>query len=82
MSFGVDPVHFGLIVCINLGFGMATPPIGENQYIAAAIAKVPIEKEIKSALPFLLTAFGGLLVITYVPKLVTWLPAVLSSIGG
>ena len=78
-DFGINPVHFGLIVCINLGFGMATPPIGENQYIAAAIAKVPIEKEIKAALPFLLTAFLGLAIITYVPQLVLWLPTVLGT---
>lgn len=78
-KFGIDPVHFGLIVAINLGFGMATPPIGENQYIAAAIAKVPFEKEVKAALPFLVTAIVGLLLITFIPGIALWLPLALGA---
>ena len=74
MQLGIDPVHFGVIVSVNLAMGLSTPPVGENQYIAAAIADVPFEQELKAAIPFLIANFLALAVITYVPQLSTWLP--------
>jgi len=76
-SLGIDPVQFGIIVTVNLSIGMSTPPVGENQYIAAAIAKIPFDKEVKAALPFLLVAFLSLIIITFVPQVSLWLPNVL-----
>jgi len=75
---GIDPVHFGIIIVINLSLGMATPPVGENQYIAAAIAKVPFEEEVKASLPFLVAAYLALIFITYIPKISLFLPNLLS----
>lgn len=77
LALGVDPVHFGIIMVVNLALGLTTPPVGENQYIAAAIADIPFEQEFKASLPFLLTNFIALLVITYFEPLSTWLPSIL-----
>ncbi len=76
-SLGIDPIHFGIIVTVNLSIGMATPPVGENQYIAAAIAKIPFEEEVKAALPFLAAAILSLIVITFIPQISLWLPTIL-----
>lgn len=78
LALGIDPVHYGIIMVVNLALGLTTPPVGENQYIAAAIADIPFEQEFKASLPFLLTNFIALMVITYVPQLSLWLPGVLS----
>jgi tripartite ATP-independent transporter DctM subunit len=71
---GVDPVHFGMIMMINLGIGLLTPPVGGVLFVGAAIAKLPIETVTKALLPF----FGALLLVlaavTYVPALSLWLP--------
>lgn len=78
LALGIDPVHYGVIMVVNLALGLTTPPVGENQYIAAAIADIPFEQEFKASLPFLLTNFIALMVITYVPQLSLWFPGVLS----
>lgn len=57
MGLGIDPIHYGVIMIVNLALGLATPPVGENQYIAAAIANVPFEDEVKASLPFLAAGF-------------------------
>ena len=75
---GVDPVHFGIIMVVNLALGLTTPPVGENQYIAAAIADIPFEKEFKASIPFLIANFASLMLITYVPQLSLWLPNLLA----
>ena len=71
---GVDPVHFGMIMMVNLGIGLLTPPVGGVLFVGAAIAKLPIETVTKALLPF----FGALLLVlamvTYVPALSLWLP--------
>ena len=76
-SLGVDPVHFGIIMVVNLALGLTTPPVGENQYIAAAIAEIPFEEEVKASIPFLIAGFAALAVITYVEPLSLWLPGIL-----
>jgi tripartite ATP-independent transporter DctM subunit len=71
---GVDPVHFGMIMMVNLGIGLLTPPVGGVLFVGAAVAKLPIETVSKALLPF----FGALLLVlaavTYVPALSLWLP--------
>ncbi len=76
---GVDPVHLGVIMTVNLAMGLSTPPVGENQYIASAVAGVPFEKEFRACLPFLATNFIALMVITFVPEISLFLPNLLSS---
>lgn len=66
---GVDPVHFGIIMVVNLAIGFVTPPFGVNLFIASNVGKVPLEKIIKAMVPILLYMILGLLLITYIPGL-------------
>ena len=72
VAYGVDPVHFGLIIVVNLALGMITPPLGVNLFAAAAVAKLPVEKIIPHLIWFVLTVFGALMIITYVPAITLW----------
>lgn len=78
LSVGVDPLHFGIIVCINLSIGMITPPFGINLFIGSKIAKIPFEK----TFPYLKWSFLALIivlmVITYIPGITLFLPNLLS----
>ncbi|MCD0505406.1 TRAP transporter large permease [Bordetella petrii] len=69
MQFGVDPVHFGIIMVVNLALGMITPPFGVNLFAACAVAKLPLERLIRPLIPFVLVVIACLLVITYWPGL-------------
>ncbi|MFQ5983865.1 MAG: TRAP transporter large permease, partial [Woeseiaceae bacterium] len=73
-SFGVDPVHFGIILCFNLLIGIITPPMGIGLYVIAGVARLRVEEVIRSSLPFLIPLLVALVVITYVPSLSLWLP--------
>lgn len=73
-SIGIDPVHFGVIMIVNLGIGLITPPVGSTLFIGAAISKIPIEKLAKSMLPFYLVMLIVLIVVTYIPAFVMFLP--------
>ncbi len=73
MQFGIDPVHFGMIMIVNLALGMITPPFGVNLFAACAIAKLPLEKLIRPLLPFVGVIIGCLMLITYLPELSLWL---------
>lgn len=77
MDFGIDPVHFGIVICFNLGMGLSTPPVGENQYIAASISGIPFEKQVRASIPYLIASFACLIITTYIPLVVTWLPSLL-----
>ena len=70
--YGVDPVHFGLIMVTNLALGMITPPLGVNVFAACAVARIPVERIIPQLLWFVLTVFGALMVITYVRAVSLW----------
>jgi C4-dicarboxylate transporter DctM subunit len=67
IAFGVDPVHFGLIMVVNLALGMITPPFGVNLFAACQVANVPLERIIKHLVPFVLVVIACLAVVTYVP---------------
>lgn len=69
IAYGVDPVHFGLIIVVNLALGMITPPLGVNLFAACAVADLPVEKIIPQLIWFVLTVFAALVVITYVPAI-------------
>src|SRR3546814_7694170 len=69
MKFGVDPVHFGMIMVVNLAMGMITPPFGVNLYAACAVAKISLDKMIPKLIPFVLVVLGCVLIITYFPSL-------------
>lgn len=80
-AVGVDMVHFGLVVTVNLMIGLITPPYGLLLFVTASLAKTPIGEIIKETTPFIIVLVGALLFITYVPETVLWLPRLLGYQG-
>jgi len=78
-SLGVDPVHFGIIMILNLGIGLITPPVGTVLFVGCAIGKTSVWKTSKALVPFYLVMIAVLLLLTYVPEIVLWLPNQLSQ---
>lgn len=78
-QFGVDPIHFGLIMTVNLAIGFVTPPVGSNLYIASGLTGLSVVKIVQGMLVPLVLLLIGLMIITYWPQLTLWLPSV---IGG
>jgi tripartite ATP-independent transporter DctM subunit len=76
-KFGVDPVHFGIIMILNLGIGLLTPPVGPTLAVGCAIGKVTMEAVSRSILPFYIPLLIVLLLVTYIPALSLWLPHLL-----
>ena len=74
---GVDPIHFGVIMTVNLAIGFCTPPIGANLFIATSIADVKLEDLIKKVIPFLFSMIISLMLVTYIPALSLWLPSLM-----
>ncbi|MCA3596121.1 MAG: TRAP transporter large permease [Methylobacterium sp.] len=74
-AIGVDPVHFGVILILNAGIGLNTPPVGSVQFVACAIGKVSIGESMRTIWPFYGASVAVLLLITYVPGFSLWLPA-------
>ena len=73
MHFGVDPVHFGLVMVVNLALGMITPPFGVNLFAACTVARISLDLIVKDLVPFVLVIVGCLLTLTYVPEMSLWL---------
>ena len=69
MHFGIDPVHFGLVMVVNLALGMITPPFGVNLFAACTVARISLDRIIKDLVPFVLVVLCCLMVITYVPAI-------------
>jgi C4-dicarboxylate transporter DctM subunit len=74
MTLGIDPVHFGIMMVVNMEVGMCHPPVGLNLYVASGITKMGISELTIAVLPWLLTMLGFLLVVTYIPQISLWLP--------
>ena len=77
VSIGIDPIQFGIMVILNCGIGLLTPPVGSVLFIGSAVAKLPMEKVVKATLPFYLCMIISLLLITFVPGISLWLPSVI-----
>jgi len=73
-AVGVDPVHFGMIMIVNLGIGLITPPVGTVLFVGSAVGKLPIEKVVRALMPFFALLVVVLGIVTYVPALSLWLP--------
>lgn len=73
-SLGVDPLHIGLIICLNLVVGLSTPPFGIALFVTAPMAGVTLEEEVKEIFPFILVSIAFLLIVTFVPQLSLFLP--------
>jgi len=76
-KFGMDPVHFGIIMMLNLGIGLVTPPVGSVLFVGSAVGGVPVEKAVKTIWPFYGALLIALMLITYIPQLSLWLPGLL-----
>jgi len=80
VAVGVHPIHFGIIVIMNLMIGLITPPLGEVLFIVAPLAKVSFEDVAKAVTPFTLVEIGVLLLVTYVPVVSLWIPRLLGYV--
>lgn len=77
MSVGVDPVHFGILMTLNLMIGLLTPPVGMVLYVLARVASISFERAVTATLPFLVPLIVVLLIVTYVPAASMWLPSLI-----
>jgi tripartite ATP-independent transporter DctM subunit len=76
-AFGIDPVHFGIIMILNLGIGLLTPPVGPTMVVGCAIGRVSMEAVSRSILIFYVPMLIVLALVTYIPSLTLWLPNLL-----
>ncbi len=82
VTLGVDPIHFGVVLVCCCEIGFATPPLGENMFIASGVARTSIEKISVNALPFVFVSVLVVFIVAYVPTLTLWLPNFFNSIFG
>jgi tripartite ATP-independent transporter DctM subunit len=76
VHYGIDPVHFGVILILNLGIGLNTPPVGAVQFVACAVGKITVWQAMRSIWPFYGAGIVVLLLVTFIPALSLWLPGV------
>lgn len=74
VQLGIDPIHFGILIVVNMEIGLCTPPVGLNLYVASGIAKMGMTEITKAVGPWLLTMLAFLALVTYVPDISLWLP--------
>ena len=74
ISYGIDPIHLGIIVIFNLSLGLLTPPIGLVLYMLSSVGDVSFAKVLRSTAPLLIPLFGALAIITFVPEVTLLLP--------
>jgi TRAP-type C4-dicarboxylate transport system permease large subunit len=77
VQFGVDPLHFGVLVVLNLMIGLLTPPVGGVLYVLSSVTGVPVIEVFRGVAPFLIPLLLVLAIVTFVPALVLWLPGLL-----
>ena len=71
---GIDPIHFGVMLVINMELALMSPPVGLNLFVISNISKIPLAQVLRGTMPFFILMIGLLLVITYIPVISTWLP--------
>jgi tripartite ATP-independent transporter DctM subunit len=76
VHYGIDPVHFGVILILNLGIGLNTPPVGAVQFVACAVGKITVWEAMRSIWPFYGAGLVVLGLVTYIPAISLWLPSV------
>jgi C4-dicarboxylate transporter DctM subunit len=82
MKLGIDPIHLGVVMTVNMEIGMITPPVGLNLYVASGISNMGLTETTKAAAPWIMVMIAYLILITYVPAISLWLPTVLMGPGG
>lgn len=75
-QLGIDPIHFGIIMIVNMELGMITPPVGLNLFVASGLTGMNLKDVVIASLPWTLTLFAGLLLVTYIPAISLWLPGI------
>jgi tripartite ATP-independent transporter DctM subunit len=75
-ALGLDPIHFGIIMVLNLSIGLCTPPVGSVLFVGVGIANITIQKVIRPLLPFFIAMLIGLILITLFPQITLWLPGI------
>ena len=76
---GVDPVQFGIILLLNLGIGLCTPPVGSTLFVGCAVGEISLEEASRSLMPFYFAMLIVLLLVTFIPELSLWLPDLVAS---
>ncbi len=74
IELGIDPIHLGIVMVVNMEIGMITPPVGLNLFVTSSVASMPMINVVRAALPWLGILFLFLIIVTYVPFISTWLP--------
>ncbi|QCD44539.1 TRAP transporter large permease [Campylobacter mucosalis] len=74
LELGIDPVHFGILLIVNMEIGMITPPVGLNLFVASGLTGMSLKDVVVACLPWTLTLFIGLMLVTYIPEISLWLP--------
>ena len=80
VSYGVNPIHFGIILIVTIEIAFLTPPLGVNLFVASQIAKIKFEKTAVAILPFVFTLMASMLIVIFFPQLSLWLPEFLRSL--
>ena len=80
VKLGIHPVHFGIVIVVNMEIGMCHPPVGLNLFVASGIAKMGMTELTIAILPWLATLLVFLVIVTYVPELSLWLPRLLGML--
>jgi len=78
-ALGIDPVQFGMILLVNLGLGLCTPPVGSCLFVGCAVGKLPIEQAVRTIWPFYIAIFVALMLITFVPAISLTLPGLIGD---
>jgi C4-dicarboxylate transporter DctM subunit len=78
---GIDPIHFGVMLVINMELALMSPPVGLNLFVISNISKIPLAQVLRGTMPFFVLMVGLLLVVTYIPIISTWLPNLLMGPG-
>ncbi|HPQ94745.1 MAG TPA: TRAP transporter large permease subunit, partial [Thiolinea sp.] len=76
-KLGIDPIHFGVMITVNMEVGMITPPVGLNLFVTAGVAQMSMMRVVKAAMPWLAIMFLFLIIVTYIPWISTWLPVLM-----
>ena len=74
-SIGIDPIQFGILIVLNCGIGLLTPPVGAVLFIGSAVGKVPMERVVKATLPFYVCMLITLMLVTFIPQISLWIPS-------
>ena len=77
MQLGIDPIHLGILMVVNMQIGLVTPPVGLNLFVTAGVAEMSMAAVIRAALPWLMVLLCVLILVTYIPAISLFLPSVL-----